>query len=146
MPILSRIRCVETRLKTRYKVDEDGCWIWTGYTDGRYGLLSINNKEEKAHRVSYKFFKGEIEKGNSVHHSCDKTLCINPEHLSQGTHYENMQDMANKGRAFNGRTKLTYEERVSLIGAPISVIMEKGISESYASRIRRGIFKRKSEG
>lgn len=140
---MSRVRCVETRLKTRYKVDENGCWIWTGYTDGRYGLLSVNGKEEKAHRMSYKFFKGEIEKGNSVHHSCDNTLCINPEHLSQGSHKTNMQDMADKGRAFNGRQLIPYEEKLNLIGKGLDFIMSKGYSQSYASRINRGLFKRK---
>jgi hypothetical protein len=32
-------------------------------------------------------------------HSCDFRRCWNPEHLSLGTHAENMQDMIRKGRA-----------------------------------------------
>lgn len=138
---MPRVRDVRERLESRHRKEDNGCWVWTSYTDGRYGLLSIKGKEEKAHRASYSLFKGKIPSGMSVCHSCDNTLCINPEHLFIGTHYDNMQDMAIKDRANNGREKLTLSERKNLVGSSIKEIMKHGYSQSHASRIRRGLFK-----
>ena len=135
---MSRVRDVAARLESRHTKTPDGCWVWTGYNDGRYGLISIKGKEEKAHRASYRQYVGEIPDGYSVMHACDNTLCMNPEHLSVGTHADNMKDMVDKGRSRSGRAK--YEERKGFIGMTISEIMQYGYSQSHASRLRRGIY------
>jgi hypothetical protein len=46
----------------------------------------------------YKINKGEIPEGLEVMHSCDNPACINPEHLSVGTHQQNIQDAVTRGR------------------------------------------------
>jgi len=76
-----------------------GCWIWIGSCnpDG-YGMINVSGKTDRAHRVSYRLFKGEIPKGICVCHSCDKSYCCNPQHLFLGTHKENMEDRAKKVR------------------------------------------------
>lgn len=135
---MSRLRDVGVRLLTRHEKAEDGCWCWTGYTDGRYGLISIKGKEEKAHRASYSHFKGPIPEGMVVRHRCDNTKCINPDHLVLGTQFDNMRDMVERGRCRPGTQK--YEDRTKFIGMPIDEIVEHGYSRSHASRLSRGIY------
>ncbi len=76
------------------------CWLWIGKTKSnrRYGQFNEGGKHHRAHRYSYELHVGLIPEGLEVLHSCDNGLCVNPAHLSVGTHLENMQDMARKGR------------------------------------------------
>lgn len=54
-----------------------------------------------AHRISYMMSRNDYElpEGMVVMHSCDNRKCVNPDHLTLGTHKENLQDMINKSRA-----------------------------------------------
>lgn len=111
------------------KVDRrspDECWPWLGGTDPRgYGTVwsQVLGRKDKAHRVSLSLQLGRsITDGLEVLHSCDNPRCVNPEHLREGTHQENMQDMAernqqwreNMSRARQGerhpRARLTNEQ------------------------------------
>ena len=74
------------------------CWMWTAGRDtGGYGLLR-DGKIKKAHRVSYELHNGDIPEGLFVMHSCDTPACVNPAHLSLGTHADNMRDKMAKKR------------------------------------------------
>ena len=76
-----------------------GCWIWTGSTNGKgYGRVSVSGRMMVAHRVVYELYVGSIQKGLKLLHSCDTSLCVNPGHLFQGTQFDNIRDMFNKGR------------------------------------------------
>ncbi|MEQ2025382.1 HNH endonuclease signature motif containing protein [Xenorhabdus szentirmaii] len=91
------------------------CWEWSGCRDGcGYGLVSIGGVRGGAHRFSYIFSKGEIPDGMVVMHSCDNPACINPSHLSLGTHTDNMRDMIRKERHNH---KLNKEERIKVINS-----------------------------
>ena len=69
------------------------CWNWTGSGRERYGTIRINGKTLSAHRVSYCLFVGPIPKNLMILHSCDNKSCVNPNHLSVGTHEENMRQV-----------------------------------------------------
>lgn len=76
------------------KVDRhhpSGCWIWTGgkQTSG-YGGFWDGQRDERAHRFSFRMFCGEIPAGFHVHHVCCNPSCVNPEHLQTMTRRDNL--------------------------------------------------------
>ena len=78
------------------------CWLWKA-TGSRYGYFRVNGTALRTNRVSYTLFKGEIPAGMHVLHTCDVTLCVNPDHLFLGTHQDNMVDRDAKGRCGAGK-------------------------------------------
>jgi hypothetical protein len=98
--------------KVEKSPEEDGCWVWTGFKDehGR-GQVRINYEAYKAHRIVWTLTKGEIPPNVEVMHLCDNPACVNPWHLSLGTHKQNMQDAVLKRRIAwgerHGMRKLT---------------------------------------
>lgn len=76
----------------------DGCWIWEGAKFGayRYGAIKVHGKNYRAHRYSYELFNGPIPDGKQVLHQCDVRECVNPTHLTLGTHKDNMREMAER--------------------------------------------------
>lgn len=93
---------LECRLKNNISI-ENGCWIWLGKKgqDG-YGQIMINKKRQRVHRVSHELFIGPITDKLIILHSCNNPLCINPDHLSQGTIKQNSIDMIFSGNSMRG--------------------------------------------
>lgn len=75
---------------TRYKVNNKGCWIWTGavHVSG-YGIIKWKGKSTVAHRVMYEIHKGKIRKNLVIDHLCSVKLCVNPTHLEAVTYSKN---------------------------------------------------------
>lgn len=90
----SIIKRFENKFQTGNK---DSCWIWES-ARGKYGFFWLNKKNVYAHRFSYEIYIGKIKDGLYVCHSCDNTLCVNPNHLWLGTAKDNAQDMSKKNR------------------------------------------------
>jgi hypothetical protein len=132
----------------------NGCWIWMG-GHGKRGYPHFNwaGKTLYAHRVSLEFKLGRpIRPGLDALHSCpdgDNPLCVNPDHLSEGTHDENMRQMIARGRrrcyGEKARTAILKEDQVIAIraraGGSLSareLAIEYGIRPSTVRQIVQG--------
>jgi len=98
------------RLLKNYKVNEKtGCWEWSLSTyDNGYGQIKAFGKEVLVHRFSYELHKGPIPDGLEILHSCDNKICINPDHLSVGTHQKNMEEAKERKRMRSGKDHHFY--------------------------------------
>lgn len=135
------------------------CLEWVSFkAPSGYGHFMVWGAPWRAHRVAWIIANGPIPQGMHVLHTCDNPACVKVEHLFLGTHAQNMDDMAKKGRACrrvgprppfrvakgssNGSSKLT-EEQVTQMRADYSVggITQKqlgrkyGVSQSLAAMI-----------
>lgn len=129
---------------------DTGCWEWTKGKSHGYGQLRVppvfGDYPLYAHRVSYVLHYGPVAQGMFVCHKCDNPMCVNPEHLFQGTQEDNLRDMANKKRSClgekNGQSKLTDDMvknlRVDAGLKQYELAVKYGISEAQVSRILRG--------
>ncbi len=73
------------------------CWEWqAAKCPEGYGRFRFNGKTEQAHRVAYFLHWGRWPA--VVRHTCDNPGCVNPLHLSGGTHADNVQDRVDRGR------------------------------------------------
>lgn len=101
----------------------DECWEWQAWKNNKgYGMVGSGVPRPKlllSHRVSWEIHNGPIPENLNVLHSCDNPACCNPNHLSLGTHTQNMADMYEKGRdnhaknargEYHGNAKLTAEK------------------------------------
>jgi hypothetical protein len=98
----------------------DKCWLWhvDGHLPGGYPQYVVKeigkpSRAWRANRFAFTLFYGHEPKGILLH-SCDNPRCVNPHHLSEGTHADNMADCIAKGRNAKGsdfpHARLTEEQ------------------------------------
>ena len=82
------------------------CKEWKGYRDkDGYGRVRVAGKRVMAHRVAYAKARGlplDAIVGLVIRHKCDNPSCVNPEHLEEGTHQDNMDDKVTRNRQVRG--------------------------------------------
>lgn len=67
----------------------EACWLWTGGDDGQgYGRFITEGQSVYAHVYSAILEAGPIPEGVDVHHRCENTLCVRPDHLERLTKAE----------------------------------------------------------
>lgn len=133
-----------------YMTGRAECWLWIGNKpDGRYGHFSVSGKIYKAHRWLYALVCGEIPEGMVIRHKCDNPSCVNPAHLTIGTHADNVADKYERGRAPNRQgekhplARLTEDKvkeirRMSELGWPNSrIAAEFGVSTQHVGKVVR---------
>ena len=83
-------RTVKERFWAKVK-KTDTCWLWTGAPSANgYGRIKTGGVMEYAHRLSLDIAGQELVKGMEVDHLCRNRMCVNPDHLEQVTHQENV--------------------------------------------------------
>lgn len=100
VPSHSRRTPLQRLMDRVVKDPESGCWVWTGHTnpDG-YGVMGVNHRPDRTHRISWKLHRGPIPAGAVVRHHCDNPPCVNPDHLAIGTQADNIADMVARKRS-----------------------------------------------
>lgn len=113
-----------------------GCWEWTATRDtGGYGYIYWpgEKRARKAHRQSWRTFRGPIPDDLWVLHHCDNPPCVNPSHLFLGTSLDNNRDRHAKGR--DGDTKGIRNGRAVLDASKVRKIrMAPEVARIVAAR------------
>lgn len=109
-------RPIQNRLWNKVKKTRS-CWNWTGHISERgYGriLNPPTGRLIKVHRLAWALLRGKPPNGTETRHLCGNKICVNPRHMRQGTHQENMQDRDDQGRTARGErvhtAKLTADD------------------------------------
>jgi hypothetical protein len=104
-----KARSLKDRLMEKVFIPEDQseCWIFMGCRSSQgYGSIKVGRRSEKAHRVAYQLFVGELppatDPAANVLHACGNGHlgCVNPKHLYLGDKSRNAQDMIKMGRSW----------------------------------------------
>lgn len=161
-PILTENRTIKQRWKVKtiedhiaesvFPCPNTGCWWWAGTIDANtgYGQLSMDHKTVRAHRAMYQYFHNRVLTPDIfLRHKCDNKLCVNPDHLIEGNHQDNMNDMTSRNRqakgSRNGGHKLVEEQvleikkQISLGRSDKSLGDEYGVHRDTIKLIRKGI-------
>jgi hypothetical protein len=111
-----RLTPAERLVKNKIVDMATGCWISTYAADkNHYPSITVAKRVIAAHRFAYEAFIGPIPQSKEIRHLCHQKHCINPGHLSVGTHQENMEDyvrfkLENSTRAPNTQHKLSVSD------------------------------------
>jgi len=146
------------------------CWLWTrAVNDKGLPYFQLHGKKILAYRLVYWITHPEWDINNSrevIRHGCtdlngnhvDNPLCCNPDHLTPGTHVQNMMDMMLRGRRGLTREavrdildlgseekqqviKLTHQEIASIVGKKYSIEIARSTVTDILSGRRRFVMR-----
>jgi hypothetical protein len=109
------------------------CWIWQLGFAGRYGVASVQGRQDYAHRVYYERYRGPIPTGLQIDHLCEVKACVNPDHLEPVTGAENVRR--------SSCTKLTLEDARHIHASSLSaeeLARELGVVPQTVKDVRNG--------
>lgn len=121
------MRKIPLELRFWKHVNKKGkCWLWTGGTNGRYGVVGRPDRRGVvgAHIASWFLSTGSWP-SKDVLHKCDTPLCVRFSHLFQGTQKDNARDAKRKNRHMHGemygKAKLTDRKVKKIL-----ILLKKG--------------------
>ena len=85
----------------KYVDKTDDCWLWTGSKRRGYGQFKYDGTMWHSHRLMYLYCYGFLTPGLEICHTC-RNKCVNPDHLEEKTHSENMADRVRDGTDARG--------------------------------------------
>ena len=102
-----RTRPPEERFWSRV-TKTDSCWLWD-HTDRKgYGVFYDGKRRLGAHVYSWQLAHNRLRrKGYEIMHLCNRPTCVNPAHLIEGTHRDNMLHRSLCGRTGGARLLAT---------------------------------------
>lgn len=142
-------------LSSNITITERQCWEWQHAKPNNYASVRLQSGSICVHRLAYQLWKGPIPVGLILLHACDNPRCINPEHLTAGTHRDNALDRVAKGRNYTGTrrpikpvrvaitvTQPVYDQlsskvKVGLYGNSVAEVAERLLCESLRADMRR---------
>lgn len=82
--------------------DPNACWEWQGKRERKgYGRKKYDGNMHLAHHIAWHLTYGVFPTEDLLH-SCDNPPCVNPNHLREGSHYDNVRDRQEKQRQARG--------------------------------------------
>jgi hypothetical protein len=129
-----------------FRTNEE-CWIWmAGVCSFGYGRFS-HRYFTSAHRYSYYLHKDRNlvnTPEKHVLHTCDNSLCVNPNHLYLGDNFDNSRDRETRRRC-KKTYKLTIEQVIEIKKFYTEGKYNQkqlsdmyGVSDSYIARLVAG--------
>lgn len=127
------------------------CWPWMGpqlrphYVPYGSMKLKVHGKHAQipAHRFLWLVENPRASLPESVCHSCDFSLCMNPRHLFAGSQIDNIRDCVNKGRSSRGSnhpsSRLKEKQVLEIRGdrrPHKEIAADYGISTKYVGSIK----------
>ncbi len=99
------------------------CQIHEGrFKPNGYGYVEAGGVRIYAHRLAWALHNGSDPADRVVRHLCHNPGCVNPEHLTIGSHKDNSGDMVAAGRSARGGkqglNKLTESQVTEIRSAP----------------------------
>ena len=69
------------------------CLVWRfGLNRDGYAVLTIEGKQELAHRAVFIQTRGQVPEDQQINHLCNRPYCLQPSHLYAGTRQDNKDD------------------------------------------------------
>jgi hypothetical protein len=92
----------DARYWAKVTKQDDGCWVWGGYTRKGYGRLGRGGRYYQAHHLSWCAVNGPVPDGLELDHTCHNPnvcpggecqhrRCVNPDHLRAVVHGDNIR-------------------------------------------------------
>jgi hypothetical protein len=92
----------DARFWAKVRKQDDGCWVWTGYTRKGYGRVRRLNRNWQAHYLPWCAINGPVPDGLELDHvchnpnvcpggECQHRACVRPDHVRPVPHADNVR-------------------------------------------------------